>query len=185
MGLDFMQQHNVNIDFHCWIMTFHDTLVAVALICDSKFGYARSLKREVIPAESEVTIPVKLSKCFKQDVVLLEPVRNLQNLNIAGARCLVSVKNKGAIMRLFLINPTKNDVILSPTRAIANINVIESQQIYPFENDSANVYSTMPCPDTCEDIPNTADLSFNIDNPNLSKEQKQKLSSFLMQTELY
>ena len=179
LGLDFMQQHNVNIDFHRRVMTFHDNLVAVALICDSKFGYARSLKREVIPAESEVAIPVKLSKCCKQDVILLEPVRNLQNLNIAGARCLVSAKNKRAIMRV--INPTKNDVILSPTRVIANINVIESQQVYPFENDSANVYSTMPSPDTAEDVPNTADLSFNIDNPNLSKEQKQKLSSFLMQ----
>ena len=92
------------------------------------------MKREVIPAESEVTVPVKLSKCFKQDVVLLEPVRNLQNLNIAGARCLVSAKNKRAIMRV--INPTKNDVILSPTKVIANINLIESQQVYPFENDN-------------------------------------------------
>ena len=94
LGLYFMHQHNVNIDFHQQILTFHNNLVAVALICDSKFGYARNLKREVISAESEVTIPVKLSKCFKQDVVLLEPVRNLQNLNIAWARCLVSAKKK-------------------------------------------------------------------------------------------
>ena len=69
LGLDFMQQHNVSIDFDRRIMTFHDNLVAVALKCDSKFGYPRSLKRKVIPADSEVTIPVKLSKCFKQDVV--------------------------------------------------------------------------------------------------------------------
>ena len=50
------------IDFHRRVVTFHDNLVAVALICDSKFGYARSVKREIIPAESEITILVKLSK---------------------------------------------------------------------------------------------------------------------------
>ena len=174
-----MQQHNVNIDFHRQVMTFHDNLVAVALICDSKFGYARSVKREIIPAESEITIPVKLSKGAKQDVVLLEPVESLQNLSIAGARCLVSAKNKRAVMRL--INPTKNDITLSPTRVIANINIIDSQQVYSFNDDGVDVSSAMPCANTSESVPNSADISFNIDNPNLTKEQKEKLSSFLSQ----
>ena len=103
-------------------------------------------------------------------MLLLEPIRNLQNLNIVVAKCLVSAKNKKAIMRL--INPTKNDVILSPSRVIANINV-ESQHVYPFENDSAYVYSTMPSPDTAEDAPNTADLSLKIDNSNLQKNKNK------------
>ena len=119
LGLDFMQQHNVKIDFQYRHMTFNDNLVAVALTCDSKFGYARSVKREVIPAESEITIPVKLSKSAEQNVVLLEPVESLQNLNIAGARCLVNAKNQRGAIRL--INPTKNDIILSPTRVITNV----------------------------------------------------------------
>ena len=65
LGLDFMQEHNVNIDFHSRVMTLHDHLVAVALTSDSKFGYARSVRQEVIPAESEITVPDKLSKCAK------------------------------------------------------------------------------------------------------------------------
>lgn len=124
LGLYFINNHNVNIDFHQRVLTFHDNLVATALVCDSKYGYARSIKREVIPAESEITIPVKLSKSAKQNIVLLEPVDSLQNLNIAGAKCLVSAKNKRAFMRL--INPTKQPITLSPTRVIANINVIDS-----------------------------------------------------------
>ena len=179
LGLDFMQQHNVKIDFQYRHMTFHDNLVAVALTCDSKFGYARSVKREVIPAESEITIPVKLSKSAEQNVVLLEPVESLQNLNIAGARCLVNAKNKRAALRL--INPTKNDIILSPTRVIANVNIIDTHYVYPFKDNCANISSAMPCANTTENLPNSADISFNIDNPTLSKEQKEKLVSFLKQ----
>ena len=179
LGLDFMQQQNVKIDFQQRLMSFHDNLVAVALTCDSKFGYARSVKREVIPAESEFTIPVKLSKSAKQNVVLLEPAESLQNLNLAGARCLVNAKNKRAVLRL--MNPTKNDIVLSPFRVIANINVIEPDQVYSFEDNSANISSAMPCSKTSEKVPNSANLSFNINNPNLSKEQKEKLVSFLKQ----
>ena len=95
------------------------------MTCDSKFGYARSVKKVIIPAESEVTVPVKLSKGAKYATVLLEPAESLQNINLAGARCLVSIKNNKTAIRV--MNPTKTDVTLFPSRVIANINVVDVQ----------------------------------------------------------
>ena len=74
LRLDFMHEHKVNIDFHHRVMTFHDNLVAVT--CESKFGYASSVKKVVIQAESEVTIPIKLSKGAQCATVLLEPAES-------------------------------------------------------------------------------------------------------------
>lgn len=180
LGLDFMHEHNVNIDFHRRVMTLHDHLVAVALTSDSKFGYARSVRQEVIPAESEVTIPVKLSKCAKNEVMLLEPVESLQNINLAGAKCLITNKNNKTVMRL--INPTTKDVTLSPTRVIANVNVIDNQEVYPFNDDDSPFVSHIDvCADSIVEIPNS-DFDFVINNPNLSKEQKAKLHQFCFLT---
>lgn len=49
LGLDFMQTYQVNIDFHHKLMTIGNDAIIVALACDSKHGYARCIKSEVIP----------------------------------------------------------------------------------------------------------------------------------------
>ena len=176
LGLGFMQDHNVNIDFHCRVMTLYDHLVAVALTSDSKFGYARSVRQEVIPAESEL-IPVKLSKCAKNEVMLLETVDSLQNINLAGAKCLIANKNNKAVMRL--INPTTRDVTLSPTRVIANVNIIDNQEVYPFD-DSPLVSHIGVCAETIGEVPNSDNFDFIINNPTLYEQQKAQLCQFLL-----
>ena len=61
------------------------------------------------------------------------------------------------------------------------LNIIDTQQVFPFKDNCANISSTTPCAKTTENLPNSADISFNIDNPILSKEQKEKRVSFLKQ----
>ena len=61
LGLDFLKMYQVVIDFDRKVLIIGNDAIVVALACDSKYGYARCIKTETIPAESEVVIPVKLS----------------------------------------------------------------------------------------------------------------------------
>ena len=45
LGLDFMHEHNVNIDFYRRVMTIHDNLVAVALTCDNSLAMLEVSRR--------------------------------------------------------------------------------------------------------------------------------------------
>ena len=178
LGLDFMQAYQVRIDFHHKIMTIGNDSVTVALACDSKFGYARCIKSTVISPESEAVIPVKISKTQKNETVLLEPIESLQNINLAGAKCVVTTHKGKAVMRV--INPTKCAITLSPNRVIANVNVVETQEIYPFTDE--NVASVDSCHEgntTHGKVPNSSKPQFDIQNPNLSDQQKEKLLQFL------
>ena len=61
LGLDIRQTYQVHIDFHHKIMTIGNDAIVGALACDSKYGYARCIKSEVIQPGTETVNPVKLS----------------------------------------------------------------------------------------------------------------------------
>ena len=180
LGLDFMETYQVNIDFHHKLMTIGNDAIIVALACDSKHGYARCIKSDVIPPGKETVIPVKLSGGHKNETVLLEPVEGLQNLSIARATCLVTTCKHRAIIRV--MNPTKCAVTLSPNMVVANVNLVETQEIHLMsDNNSATIYSCQPSANSNRKVPNNVKFDFDVNHPNLSKEQKEKLDAFLNQ----
>ena len=67
LGLDFMQTYQVHIDFHHKILIIGKDAIVGALACDSKYGYARCIKSEVIQPGTETVIPVKLSGSHKNE----------------------------------------------------------------------------------------------------------------------
>ena len=48
LSLDFMKTYQVHIDFNHKIMTIGNDAVIVALACDSKYGYARCIRKETL-----------------------------------------------------------------------------------------------------------------------------------------
>ena len=109
--------------------------------------------------------------------MLLESVDSLQNINLAGAKCLIANRNNMAVMRL--INPTTKDVTLTPTRVIANVNIIDNQEVYPFD-DCPLVSHIDVCAETIGEVPKSDNFDFIINNPTLSEQQKVQLRQFLL-----
>lgn len=184
LGIDFMTSNRCVIDFHYNVLSFMSAEISVALTRDSRFGYARCTKPEIVPANSEVTVNVRISGSHKNETLLLDPAENLQGTNIVGARCLVTTKNSRAFMRL--ANPTNEDIYLSPTGILANVHLVENSQVYAFKEDhetvnleSTNVSNVNVGHKSEQHMP---DFIQNFDlesNKNLSLEQQQKLKNFL------
>ena len=95
LGLDFMVQNHVKIDFHNRLLSVGEDAVTVSLLCDNLFGYARPSKRVTIASNSEVIVPVRVSGVNKNDTILLEPATNLYEIMLASARTLVKTKQEG------------------------------------------------------------------------------------------
>lgn len=182
LGIDFMISQKVKIDFHHNIMSLLDDTVSLALACDSKFGYARCLKPEIIPANSEIHVKVRLSKGNEKRSVLLEPSLSLNSINLVGARCLVKPQQRKTFMKI--ANPTNAEVHISPNRVLATVNDIDEAEIYIFsdENESKITSETVANVNLCASKSNNADqetLEFEINNENLSDQEKNKLKQFL------
>ena len=186
IGLDFMKSNHVKIDFQRKLFTV-GKVVSVNLVCDSKYGQVKCVKPEIIPAESEVVLPVRLTNCNVKGTVLLEPSNWLPSKMLMGAKCLVKVKKNKCVMRL--TNPTKDDIKLSPKRVIAYVNLVNSQQIYGFKNNKENNATPLNDVHTASVFnaeisanpvsPDNSALHFEINNENLSNVEKQKLQNFL------
>ena len=96
-----MESHSVTLDLRGKTMIIQDRIKVCNLQTDT--GYARTVKPVVLPANLEVDIQVKIARVNNTDEVLLEPLSNLVNNNIMGAKCLVKINKGRAALRL--INP--------------------------------------------------------------------------------
>ena len=181
LGIDFMKTYGANIDFHRKVLTLCDKTVSVSLISDSKFGYARNTKAVEISAHSESVIPVKISGDLYNKTILLEPSQNLKNLNLSGARCLITLNQRKGVMRL--VNPTSNSVFLPSNRIIATVNLIESETFQlGNSNDSnvaENVSSAFAAPSKKGNNSKKKTINFNLDNCAINSTEKQILGRFL------
>ena len=171
LGLDFMTTNHVRIDFHNRLLSVGEDTVTVALLCDSKFGYARPEYKVTIPANSELAVPVRLSGGHKNATVLLEPTSDLNEMMLACARTLVLTRNSRTKVRV--MNPTDRDINLSPRVVLANVNKINSAEIYSL-NENTETVSNLNI-----DNENNDNLQFEINNTKLSETEKQKLKQFL------
>lgn len=186
LGLDFMTKNRCAIDFHYNVLSIMSAEISVALTRDSKFGYARCIKPEIVPANSEVTVNVRISGDHKNETLLLDPAENLQGTNIVGARCLVTTKNSKALMRL--ANPTDEDIYLSPKGILANVHLVENSEVYTFEDEDETIDSGVESVNnininsqTSESIPDYLDqIDLETNNQNLTSSQKQKLQDLLI-----
>ena len=103
LGVDFMAKYKVEIDFNKKTVFIEDKLIHTS-IGQSDSGLARVHHPAEISANSQMNVLVRISRRKSGDQVLLEPATSLNNRNLAGAKCLVTVNNRKAVMSIIKSN---------------------------------------------------------------------------------
>jgi hypothetical protein len=80
------------------------------------------------------------------------------------------------------MNPTKTQVTINPNKILANVSIVDTEQIHPFDTnlDMNSVKSVSAIPQNVSSKQETSNLEFNINNTNLNASQKKRLREFLM-----
>ena len=106
------------------------------------------------------------------DEVLLEPLSNLVNNNIMGAKCLVKVNKGRAALRL--INPGDKCVHLKGNKVLAVVSEVVKENIFSLSSDAETK------PNMSENSSkHNSKFHFDLDNSDLNESQKQTLLNFL------
>ena len=127
-----MEIYKVEMDFSKKIVFIHDKLVHTSIV-QSDLGLARVPQITEIPAHSQMNIELKVTRRKSGDQVLLELIPSLNNINLAGAKCLVTVQKRKAVMNV--INRTDESVFLPAHTVIATVSEANPDELNPFSED--------------------------------------------------
>ena len=202
LGMDFLRQHKAKIDLEECTVSFKSTNYGESRenneepsVCHISLGQeprtcvglARTVSSVIIEPHSECTLPVKISFSANSaplvdDSVLLEPTVGLNQENLVGSKCLSSVDHGSSAYRV--LNPTNYPVFLKEDFVIAISHLVDEQNIQQVtdhdEQASVNLLDASVENESEVHYENIAkDLGLNLDNSELSEEQKQKLYTFL------
>ena len=90
LGMDFLDAHKVEIDFNRIVVFIDDKLVQAPMV-QSHAGLGRLFQPTTIPANSRMDVLIAVSHRKLGEHVLVEPSPNLNNRNLAGAKCIVTI----------------------------------------------------------------------------------------------
>ena len=90
-------------------------------------GYARCIKPVRLPPNTEVVIPVSISRHTQGHQVLLEPTQSTVVKGLIVARCVVEVGTGKSVVRL--INSSANHVFLPGHYVIAKVEVFDNDHV--------------------------------------------------------
>lgn len=183
IGIDFLYDNQCSVDLGHGTLYVKDGAASARMNINS--GCAKTTKPVCIHAREEIEIPVSVSRTFKRDIVLLEPVPTDKTIRVA--RCLVKPKHSktsqnksSAVIRV--LNPTNEDVHLPINFTLASVNRVEVDKIITLDEHVAsqecnvNVLSETSL---TENSAETENVQFNISNSNLTPEQCTELQHFL------
>ena len=114
--MDFLESNRDIVCLASKSLSIQDGLISVSLI-ETNAGFVRCKKSVTLPPHCQVDVPVSISRCLPNTVLLLEPVPQLADKQIQGARCLVTNIRKTVYMRL--LNPCDYAIHLSYRRVLA------------------------------------------------------------------
>ena len=133
----------------------------------------RCLDSYTLPVNSEVILPVHISRRTQGENVLLEPTQNLASKKIMAARCVVQVGQGKAVIRL--VNPTNKRIHLPRRYILANVIDINTDNINKLDEHSNCVHTIQ----ANTEKPTRENLQFDLSQSDLTPHQKQQLTSFL------
>ena len=199
LGRDFMQQEKMQIDFGTnsikWLQHGKSQPIVLGALSIGHVctAIARTQHSHVIPPHSEVILPLKMQKGKFHDgtTVICEPTNDLSNHTIAGGKCLSIVKDDKITYRL--MNPTQAPVFLKKNSMISVVSEIDATSIVPLQaednsspvnmdaeiTDSHTINATTTEMDDEHYLSLAAELGINLDNSDLSPDQKRQLLLFI------
>lgn len=161
----------LNFDNNTLEIVENHTVTTISKLSISE-GLVRTLKAVTIPKFSQTLIRVSVSHQQPGSTVLLEPLPNIEHLNVLAAKSLVTVKNGKAYISL--LNPTDKNVRLRAHKKIAKVEQVNTELIQNFEENSPSV-SSVNTPSKVSG----SDLEFDLSQSDLTEIEKTKLKSFL------
>ncbi|VDI32371.1 Hypothetical predicted protein [Mytilus galloprovincialis] len=198
LGLDFLVTHKVNLDFGKMTISVPNvtvkdsatlkgkenmvsTVTVPTFIDDNvQIAMATTVDLVEIQPQSEIIIPVHVGKFKHGTTVILEPKGNLSiEHQVAGGKTISTVLRGIASYRL--MNPTNSTVYIPRRTKIAKAETIQSKFVTKFTEGSSapiNSFSETTSNQLCSEF---SDLGFNLDNLELTVEQKQQIQNFLIQ----
>ena len=186
LGMDFLKFHKVQIDLDKRTIYIQDKLVSACFL-KRKTGLARTGKCVTIPAGSQMNIELKVSRRKPGEVVLLEPIPNLQSKHLAGAKCLVTVKRGRVPMSL--LNPTESDITIPGHTVVANVSDIDVDNIQSLDSHlqsqsrTVNTESPIVGAASGESQNGSSSIEFHVSNESLSDGERSELLEFLKRNE--
>lgn len=195
LGLDFLRDNKVKTDFenmklqfpiskhrNCYVYNEHLSHITVSTFQESsiEIAMAETISEAILEPHSQTIIPVKIPK-FR--TVILEPQQNLsQNLGVAGEKTVPCIDQGIGTNRL--MNPANFPVYLHPRCRIAKAQPIDKYCIHTLEeSNSTNLFSVsdnnVKSDDHYKKI--LLDLGINLDNTEITSEQKTRLCQLLGQ----
>ncbi|VDI60399.1 Hypothetical predicted protein, partial [Mytilus galloprovincialis] len=198
LGLDFLVTHKVNLDFGKMTISVPNvtvkdsatlkgkenmvsTVTVPTFIDDNvQIAMATTVDLVEIQPQSEIIIPVHVGKFKHGTTVILEPKGNLSiEHQVAGGKTISTVLRGIASYRL--MNPTNSTVYIPRRTKIAKAETIQSNRVTKFTEGSSapiNSLSETTSNQLCSEL---SELGFNLDNLELTVEQKQQIQNFLIQ----
>lgn len=131
IGLDFFQKHQVTLNLADNTMSFYNDSANVCLM-KTNGGLVRVAKSTTLPPFSENILSVKVSKRYSGEEVLLEPLPDMQTLNLLGAKCLVKVKNCQSVLKV--LNPTTQEIRLPKGKVLAKVADFDHDAVLNFDD---------------------------------------------------
>lgn len=157
----------LNFDNNTLEIVENHTVTTISKLSISE-GLVRTLKAVTIPKFSQTLISVSVSHQQPGSTVLLEPLPNIEHLNVLAAKSLVTVKNGKAYISL--LNPTDKNVRLRAHKKIAKVEQVNTELIQNFEENSPSV-SSVNTPSKVSE----SDLEFDLSQSDLTEIEKNKV----------
>ena len=175
LGMDFLEQNKVDISLASKIIYIPDFESNSVNAVELNSGLARTVADTKIPPFHQADIPISVSN-IRSHIALIEPLPALPERSLAGAKCCVSLqKNNQSCLRV--MNPTHKSIILPANSVVASVSAISPDNVLPMS--SPKVDSAQPQQNVYETQAGDDFLEFDLDNADLTDEQKILLTHFL------
>ena len=167
LGMDFLQSQSAVVDFgtnQLKIRGGNVNLTHPAI----RSSLARTISSMIVPAKSEMTVPVRCSKQYCNAQLLLKPTGQSELSGIAVTPTLVYVNGSKTYCRV--INSTHTTVRLPSHFTLAHAQVVPGSDISSiWEPDTEDICS----------VEQVADIEVDIENDNVTETDRLALVKFL------
>lgn len=186
--MDFLTKYKGSIDVggKSVTITVGSTVVHCKTSPPDNVGVARSVYEVTVPPQSQILIPVKLSRIPEGSVALLEPVVNLENkLNLACAKAVLTCKKGRSVCRL--LNPTNVDICITANTPLGKLLPVDIDSISEIkdasdsttEESNATVFEVSTEIDNVKLVQIAKDLGIPLGEADLTEDQKTQLLQFI------
>ncbi|CAC5416210.1 unnamed protein product [Mytilus coruscus] len=171
IGVDFLETNNVTINLSRKSMEISDKCAKICSL-EINSGLARCIKSCALPANSEIVLPVHVSRRIHGEQVLLEPNPNLEKKQLMGARCIVTVNQGKSVFRI--INSTNKTVHLPRRYVLANAINVDEQFMETLDNAKVKSINTI---ETKPKNTNRDNLEFDLSKAELTSQQNTVIAA--------